>query len=608
MITDSKTFVYYCTFSFIVIITSATYDKPSRRHRNLSTTEDEMRYFIYYPPTKSIRQIDVIDTVRVQDIIKQVKHEFHLTSQGSGQSETSIVLNYNGSDLKPKWTVGDLGIPSGAIIRCLYREKKAADLYVYCAFNRQIVKLFDSTITLETTIGTIRKKLSDTLGLPLSTFCLENRDGRVRYYDHMKLINYDIKLNGRICHMDLAISSMQMGGRNDRSVGEHPSRQWSSVFTEKSLPEIEKCPFHIAIEQAQMKIVDLFVRHNILCTQVRHPVNGYLPYRLALNLSSQANVNQLKDKQQLYSEIFFYLYDKQFNLKIPLNANGEHIQALLGSSTSVGVITHYSQHHVLISLKLYCKIIKWYECARESAWKKHGGNFYSNPQAKRIYPKTGLLGYKVLIDGYNNTFDVVHEQFLQQQSSVTKQIGDSDYVERYFGKDDYEKQKYLRMKTYMKQCGLDDRHRKGNVAPTFTDQRRFMMLRRQLPYIGKIDQNKDTKAFNRTTTMPTSIQPSLPSLTSSAEFLRQQSNNWQVTSSQQLIFLPTTSNESVSQELSGSEIKHLATEKSMEKGNTIATDNNERTSIVNVITIAPSTTTQLTTTTITSTESANEKR
>ncbi|CAF0754445.1 unnamed protein product [Didymodactylos carnosus] len=618
----------------ITYIESTNDDKPL--HRPPRPIEDEMRYFIYYPPTKSIRQIDVTDTVRVQDIIKQVQHEFHLTAQGSGPSETSIVLNYNGSDLKPKWAVGDLGIPSGAIIRCLYREQKAADLYIYCAFNQQTIKIFDSTLTLETTIGTIRKKLSDTLGLPLSTFCLESRDGRVRYYDHMKLISYDIKLNGRVylkvwkgfekfltnClkgfhdtyaqddltrqyqlqialhiaafygHMELATSAMQMGARSDRPVGEHPSRQWSSVLTDKILPEIQKCPFHIAIERAHVKIVDLFVRHNILCTQVRHPINDYLPYRLALTLSSQSKV---KDERQRYSEIYFYLDDKQFNLRIPLNSNGEHVQAALGSSTSVSVVTHHSQHHVLISLPLYCKIIKWYERARESAWKKNGGNFYSNPLSKRIYPKTGLLGYKVLIDGYNNTFDGVQEQYLQQKPNSAKHSGGIDYIDRYFGKDIYEKEKYLQKKTYMKQFGVEDKHRKGNLAPTITDQRRFATSKRQMPYTSKIDQDKTSKVNTNKSTV---VQPPLEGLSSSSEFLQQQSRDWQVMSNQKLTLLPATINESAIQ-LSNA-LKHLATRKSAKKVNTNNKDTDEKAStVVSSVTTDPSTITHLTTSTVT---------
>jgi hypothetical protein len=157
-----------------------------------------MRYFIFYPPNKSIRLIDIGESVRVEDIIKLVTKEFNLNIEDSGPSETSIVLSYNGSDLKPTWSVADLSIPSGSIIRCLYREQKAADIYVHCGFNKQILKLFDPSITIETKISTLRKQISNKLGLPLSMFCLEKYNDRQRLYDQMALTNYDIKIHDHL--------------------------------------------------------------------------------------------------------------------------------------------------------------------------------------------------------------------------------------------------------------------------------------------------------------------------------------------------------------------------------------------------------------------------
>jgi len=157
-----------------------------------------MRYFIFYPPNKSIRLIDVDENVCVEHILELIQKEFGLKVYDNGPSETSIVLSYNGFDLKPKWSLAELNIPSGSIIRCIYKEKQAANLYVHCGFNKQILKLFDSSITLESTISTIRKKISDKLGLPLSTFCLETYDGKKRLYDQMKLMNYDIKIPDQI--------------------------------------------------------------------------------------------------------------------------------------------------------------------------------------------------------------------------------------------------------------------------------------------------------------------------------------------------------------------------------------------------------------------------
>lgn len=162
-----------------------------------SVVGPKMRYFIYYPPCQCIRQIDVDENIRVAEVLELVKGEFGLQINHNKAAETSVVLNYNGCDLKLKWTLAELSIPAGAILRCFHRQQKAANLYIICSFNKQILKLFDSTITLETTIGTLRKQIANQLGLPLSVFCLETLHG-IRLYDEMKLINYDVKLHDHI--------------------------------------------------------------------------------------------------------------------------------------------------------------------------------------------------------------------------------------------------------------------------------------------------------------------------------------------------------------------------------------------------------------------------
>jgi len=154
--------------------------------------------------------------------------------------------------------------------------------------------------------------------------------------------------------MELATSVMQQGARSDRPVGEHPCRQWSSEMTAKILPEILKCPIHIAIERGQVKMVDLFVRQSVLCTQTRDPITGYLPYKLAFACLLSAKT---KEEKQCYNEIYFYLHDKQYNLKIPLNANGEYISNLLTSTNITNTISR-TWTHVNVSLPFYCRIIR----------------------------------------------------------------------------------------------------------------------------------------------------------------------------------------------------------------------------------------------------------
>ncbi|CAF4735661.1 unnamed protein product [Rotaria sp. Silwood1] len=478
--------------------------------KNTSISEKKMRYFIFYPPSKTLRLIDVNENDRVEDILELIKKEYGLKYPDHGSSETTIVLSYNGNDLKSKWTFGDLNISSGSIIRCISKQQTAADLYIHCGFNKQIFKLFDSSITNNTSIGTLRKKISDKLGLPLSTFCLETHDGKKSLYDEMKLFNYDIKIHDHVylkvwqgyekfinaCvkgftehyshddlirhyqtqvalhiaafynHTDLARSVMEQGARSDRPVGEHPSRQWSSETSTQILPEMLKCPIHVAIERGHIKMVDLFVRQSVLCTQVRDPITNHVPFQLANSYLLSAKT---KEEKQRYNEIYFYLKDKQYNLKIPLNATGEYVSNLLSAKTTANTVNQMSIFFRFVSLPLYCKIISWYERARERAWKKYGGRFYTTTQTKRVYPETGLLGYKVLIDGYNNKFEIPIEQLRGAHSNNASK---SDQFIRYIGFSDEEREKIIQTKAHMKQFALDERRRAKQIAVAHLQQSR----------------------------------------------------------------------------------------------------------------------------------------
>lgn len=156
-------------------------------------------------------------------------------------------------------------------------------------------------------------------------------------------------------HMELASSVMQYGARTDHPVGEHPSRQWSSEVIADLQPDSLKCPIHVAIERAQVKIVDLFVRHSVVCTQVRDPTTGLLPHQLALACTTKA---KNKEEKQRFREIYFYLHNKQYNLRIPLNANGDYVNHLLTSAANTNIIHRASSHYFTVSLPLYCSIIR----------------------------------------------------------------------------------------------------------------------------------------------------------------------------------------------------------------------------------------------------------
>lgn len=158
-----------------------------------------MRYFIYYPPTKSLKRVDVKDGTLVQEIIDMMRRQFGIRVDIVQDSSMSIVLSYNGSDLKSTWSLNDLGIPPGAILYFLSRERRTIDLQVHCEFNHQTLEFFfDDTLNVETSIGELRRRISDRLGLPLSTFCLEIDQRNERLYDNMKLYQYEIKSTDHI--------------------------------------------------------------------------------------------------------------------------------------------------------------------------------------------------------------------------------------------------------------------------------------------------------------------------------------------------------------------------------------------------------------------------
>ena len=156
--------------------------------------------------------------------------------------------------------------------------------------------------------------------------------------------------------MELAYSALKLGARSDYPVGEHPSRQWSSETTVEGIRDMLRCPIHIAIERGHMKIVDLFVRRSLLCTQAVHPISGLLPYRMALSLSRWSKTSAEK---QRYGQIYLYLYDKQFNLKISLKAHGSHMSSVLSSSKKAKSSHRSSERNDFFSLPRYCKIIRY---------------------------------------------------------------------------------------------------------------------------------------------------------------------------------------------------------------------------------------------------------
>ena len=152
-----------------------------------------MRYFIYYVPKKTVRSVDIDEKISVEKLLNLVKKEFGLNIWQRGAPERNLVLNFNGCDLKPKWNVADLSMPSGSMIRCLFRPENSPFVYVHCSYNKQILKITEPTLNLDSSIKELRVYVARLLGIPLSLFCLETYTGKQKLYDDKTLNDYDIK-------------------------------------------------------------------------------------------------------------------------------------------------------------------------------------------------------------------------------------------------------------------------------------------------------------------------------------------------------------------------------------------------------------------------------
>lgn len=105
-----------------------------------------------------------------------------------------------------------------------------------------------------------------------------------------------------------------------------------------------------------MKVLRLFVKNSIQCTQTPEPLTGYLPYRLALHYGFLA---ETKEKKQSFYQVYFYLYDKQFNLRIPLNSTPDHVAQLLTTGVANRSIRRTLSQFVTISVPQYCRIMRF---------------------------------------------------------------------------------------------------------------------------------------------------------------------------------------------------------------------------------------------------------
>jgi hypothetical protein len=170
---------------------------------------------------------------------------------------------------------------------------------------------------------------------------------------------------------DLAYSMMNLGARPDRPVGEHPSRQWCTSNNSSKL-EYLRCPIHESVQSGQLKILTLFSKDSIWVLEEKDGF-GIPPWRLALRNSHKDPVKNMNQK-----DVARFLLGKQFGAKVKISSN------------------------VNVSINFYYHLKRWVENARLRVLALHG--FSKTSYKKRPFHKGGLVGYKVLVDGFNNNF------------------------------------------------------------------------------------------------------------------------------------------------------------------------------------------------------------
>lgn len=124
---------------------------------------------------------------------------------------------------------------------------------------------------------------------------------------------------------------------------------------------------------------------------------------------------------------------------------------------------------------------RWYDRARERVWKKHGAPLDHSIEIKRSVQSRGLLGYRVLIDGFNNTFD---PSVVSNSSEASRSQANIEELIRYNTYSNEERENMLKTKVYMKQFLASHPRRAKTVANSFGRRSRNTPLLAQHGIMG----------------------------------------------------------------------------------------------------------------------------
>jgi hypothetical protein len=383
-----------------------------------------MKIFIKYQYSDERLSYETSEKTKVRDLVDFVKNYYNIAEIPAYENvkDKSVIalklkLYHFGGELNDDCLFNELAILEGSTLKCLIIEEIIPEFYVYIKFKKELYKFYDSTYQMISyTVYKLRLKLSDELGLPLSIFRMKSGD--IELQDNLRLIDYNIQRHGYVqletwlgwdsflnnCikgftkqvvktmnndelirqyqarvalyiashydHIDLAHRLVRLGARPDKPVGVHPNKQWEISFKNSYLkPEYLKCPIHVAVLNAHMKLVSFFIGIGTWMLEVRDGF-GISTWRLALrNLSK----NQ---KNESYKHVVRFILSHNHKYKLI--------------------------RHLLVSNMFLYRLMIWKEKAKERVLIKYG--LSKSSLKKRPFLKGGLVGYNTLVSGYNNNF------------------------------------------------------------------------------------------------------------------------------------------------------------------------------------------------------------
>ena len=145
--------------------------------------------------------IDVDQSFSIWEVKEVIAETLNLSISPCNKEETDacknkdyIHLYLNSTPLPNECTVGEIGLKSGATIRCKRIHQTPFTLKVLVPCLSRAIILTDEVSIIETTVGELRSLLQNRLGLPVSTFRLQKKQDKRLLFDNHSLLYYDVNI------------------------------------------------------------------------------------------------------------------------------------------------------------------------------------------------------------------------------------------------------------------------------------------------------------------------------------------------------------------------------------------------------------------------------